>query len=67
MLGFSITALSALDPPSARRIAEAAFAEFAAAGLSLPITHVYPLEEAARAHESLEGRRSTGKLVLSVK
>jgi NADPH2:quinone reductase len=67
MLGFSITALSVLDPPTARAIAEAAFAEFAAAQLSLPITHVFPLEEAARAHELLEGRSSTGKLVLSVK
>jgi NADPH2:quinone reductase len=67
MLGFSITALAVLDPPRARGIAEAAFAEFAAADLAIPITGVYPLKEAWRAHELLEGRSSTGKLVLSVK
>lgn len=67
MLGFSITALAVLDPPRARAIAEAAFAEFAAADLAIPITGVYPLGEAWRAHELLEGRSSTGKLVLSVK
>lgn len=32
--------------------------------LSLDIGGSYPLAEAARAHEDLEGRRSTGKLVL---
>lgn len=67
MLGFSITALAVLDPPRARGIAEAAFAEFAAADLAIPITGVYPLKEAWRAHELLEGRSSTGKLVLSVR
>ena len=67
MLGFSITALAVLDPPRARGIAEVAFAEFAAADLDVPITGVYPLEEAWRAHELLEGRSSTGKLVLSLR
>lgn len=67
MLGFSITALAVLDPARARAIAEAAFAEFAAAELAIPITGVYPLREAWRAHELLEGRGSTGKLILSVK
>ena len=46
MLGFSITALAVLDPPRARAIAETAFAEVAAADLAIPITGVYPLEEA---------------------
>jgi NADPH:quinone reductase len=67
MLGFSITALAVLDPPKARAIAEAAFAEAVAANLTIPITGVYRLEEAAKAHELLEGRSSTGKLILSIK
>jgi NADPH:quinone reductase len=32
--------------------------------LKLRIEHVYPLSEAARAHEELEGRKTTGKLLL---
>jgi NADPH2:quinone reductase len=66
MLGFSTTALAVLDPTRARAIGEAAFAEAAAADLAIPITGVYPLEEAWRAHELLEGRSSTGKPLLSV-
>jgi NADPH2:quinone reductase len=34
--------------------------------LKLRVDHVYKLSEAARAHEELEGRRTTGKLVLDV-
>jgi NADPH2:quinone reductase len=32
--------------------------------LKLRIEHTYPLEEAARAHRELEGRKTTGKLLL---
>jgi NADPH2:quinone reductase len=32
--------------------------------LTVRVTGRYPLEEAARAHEDLEGRRTTGKLIL---
>jgi len=36
----------------------------AAGELRLRIEHTYPLEEAPRAHRDLEGRRTTGKLLL---
>jgi NADPH2:quinone reductase len=66
-LGWSITALAALDPSRVRRIADAAFAAVARGELRVDVTGVFALEEAARAHELIEGRRSTGKLVLRVR
>jgi NADPH2:quinone reductase len=32
--------------------------------LKLRIAHTYKLEEAAKAHQELEGRKTTGKLLL---
>jgi len=61
-LGWSITALAARDPARVRAIAADAFA----AGLRVDVTGVFPLAEAACAHELLESRRSYGKLVLEV-
>jgi NADPH2:quinone reductase len=40
------------------------FDMIAAKTLNLRIEHVYPLAEAQRAHRELEGRRTTGKLLL---
>ncbi len=40
------------------------FAAVAAGSLALRAEHIYPLAEARRAHEDLEGRRTTGKLLL---
>ncbi len=34
--------------------------------LAIKIHKTYPLEEAARAHRDLEGRTTTGKLVLKI-
>jgi NADPH2:quinone reductase len=34
--------------------------------LKLRVNHVYPLAEAAQAHRDLEGRKTAGKLILSV-
>jgi NADPH2:quinone reductase len=34
--------------------------------LKLRVEHTYPLAEAARAHRDLEGRKTTGKLILVV-
>jgi NADPH:quinone reductase len=34
--------------------------------LKLRIEHLYPLKEAAQAHRDLEGRKTTGKLLLTV-
>jgi NADPH:quinone reductase len=42
----------------------AVFGMIAAGKLKLRIAHTYPLAEAQRAHRDLEGRRTTGKLLL---
>jgi NADPH2:quinone reductase len=42
------------------------FAAIAAGSLKLRVEHEYPLAEAARAHADLEGRKTTGKLILTV-
>ena len=42
----------------------AVFAMMAAGELKLRIEHLYPLAEAQRAHRDLEGRKTTGKLLL---
>lgn len=44
--------------------ASAVLGMVAAGELRLRIEHTYPLEEAPRAHRDLEGRRTTGKLLL---
>ena len=44
--------------------AAAVFAAVADGSLQVRIGHRYPLEQAARAHEDLEGRRTTGKVLL---
>jgi len=40
------------------------FAMIAAGQLKLRIEHTYPLQDAAQAHRDLEGRKTTGKLLL---
>ncbi len=42
----------------------AVFAMIAAGKLKLRIEHIYPLTEVQRAHRDLEGRKTTGKLLL---
>ena len=42
----------------------AVFGMIAAGKLKLRIEHTYPLAEAGRAHQELEGRKTTGKLLL---
>ena len=44
--------------------ADALFGMIAAKKLKLRIEHIYPLAEAQRAHRELEGRQTTGKLLL---
>jgi NADPH2:quinone reductase len=44
--------------------AGAVFGMIAAGKLKLRIEHTYPLAEAPRAHRDLEGRKTTGKLLL---
>jgi NADPH2:quinone reductase len=42
----------------------AVFGMIAAGKLKLRIDHTYPLAEAQQAHRDLEGRKTTGKLLL---
>jgi NADPH2:quinone reductase len=42
----------------------AVFGMIASGKLNLRIEHTYPLAEAQRAHRDLEGRKTTGKLLL---
>jgi NADPH:quinone reductase len=44
--------------------AEAVFGMIAAGKLKLRIEHLYPLQDAQQAHRDLEGRKTTGKLLL---
>jgi NADPH2:quinone reductase len=44
--------------------ASAVFGMVAAGKLKLRIGHTYPLADAPRAHRDLEGRKTTGKLLL---
>jgi NADPH:quinone reductase len=44
--------------------ARALFDMIAAKKLKLRIEHIYPLQEAQQAHRDLEGRKTTGKLLL---
>jgi NADPH2:quinone reductase len=46
--------------------AGAVFGMMAAGKLKLRIEHKYPLAEAQQAHRDLEGRKTTGKLLLVV-
>lgn len=47
-----------------QRRAEAVFGMIREGKLKLRIEHVYPLAQAAQAHRDLEGRKTTGKLLL---
>ena len=42
------------------------FGIFTAGQLNVPISHVYPLKDAAQSHRDLESRKTTGKLLLSI-
>jgi NADPH2:quinone reductase len=65
-LGWSITGLAAVEPERVATIARPALAAVAKGDLRIDITDVVPLEDAPRAHQRLEERRSTGKLLLAV-
>jgi NADPH2:quinone reductase len=54
----------ASDPEELRWRAGDVFAAVLNGTLRLRVEHVYPLEEAARAHRDLEARKTTGKLLL---
>jgi NADPH2:quinone reductase len=65
-LGWSITALAARDAQRVRRIAERAFGLVASGAVQVDVTKTFTLDQVAGAHELLEARASTGKLLIEV-
>jgi NADPH:quinone reductase len=53
-------------PQELQQRAEAVFTMIASGKLELRIEHVYPLKDAAQAHRDLEGRKTTGKVLLLI-
>jgi NADPH2:quinone reductase len=53
-----------LTPEELQERSDNVFGMIAGGKLKLRIEHVYPLSEAQQAHQDLEGRRTTGKLLL---
>uniref|UniRef100_A0AAU2VJ69 Zinc-binding dehydrogenase n=1 Tax=Streptomyces sp. NBC_00008 TaxID=2903610 RepID=A0AAU2VJ69_9ACTN len=64
--GFSILALAASDPATLRALAERAFRTVTDGQVDLPVMAEFALSDAADAHLLMEGRTSTGKLVLRI-
>jgi NADPH2:quinone reductase len=64
--GLSITGLAQTHPALLRGIAERAMAAVARGDVAIDISRSFPLARAGEAHIELEGRRSTGKMVLEV-
>jgi NADPH2:quinone reductase len=53
-----------ITPEDLQRRAGAVFGMIRDGKLKLRIEHVYPLAQAQQAHRDLEGRKTTGKLLL---
>lgn len=66
LMGYSIGTLSVSAPEVVARQTRAALALVADGHVLIDVTDVFPLGEAREAHRRLEGRRTTGKLLLSV-
>lgn len=66
LMGYSIGTLSVSAPEVVARQARAAMALVADSHVRIDVTEIFPLGEAREAHSRLEGRRTIGKLLLSV-
>ncbi|MEU3776709.1 zinc-binding dehydrogenase [Streptomyces sp. NPDC032472] len=64
--GFSVLALAQDDPEALRAIAAASFRLAASGAVELPVTAEFPLSAASEAHRLMDGRTTTGKLLLRV-
>lgn len=64
--GFSLLGLAAADPARLRQLADAAFRAVTDGGVELPVSAEFALADAATAHELVESRSTTGKLLLRV-
>jgi NADPH2:quinone reductase len=66
LMGYSIGMLSGSAPEVVARQTRAAMALVADGHVRIDVTEIFPLGEAREAHRRLEGRQTTGKLLLSV-
>ncbi|KAB2332072.1 zinc-binding dehydrogenase [Cytobacillus depressus] len=66
VLGYSLGTTRKLWPESLQHTAKQVLNYISAGKLKFEIGHRFPLEEAAVAHELIESRRSTGKILLDV-
>jgi NADPH2:quinone reductase len=64
VIGYSSGHYRKNRPAGVRKAALAMLELLAAGEISVPVSRVFPLEEAAEAHRLIESRRSTGKLLL---
>ncbi|MGE5700953.1 MAG: quinone oxidoreductase family protein [Clostridia bacterium] len=66
VLGFSFGTTRSKRPELLRDTAEKVLAYLADGSLKIKVGRQFPLEEAAKAHEWVESRQSTGKILLNV-
>ncbi|MEW6640314.1 MAG: zinc-binding dehydrogenase [Pseudomonadota bacterium] len=66
VLGYTISGLAAAHPDRWYQAAEAAIRLVESGAVHLQPSRVLPLSEARQAHELIEARQATGKLILSV-
>jgi NADPH:quinone reductase len=67
VVGYSITALTQAAPHLVAETAKLALNLLAEGTLTLPISAILPLEQAAEAHRRIEARSHVGKLLLQVR
>lgn len=65
-VGFSMGTLSGANPARVRRATRDGIQLVASGALQIDITETYPLAQASTAHQRLEQRLTTGKLVLTM-
>ncbi|MGG1676055.1 zinc-binding alcohol dehydrogenase family protein [Neobacillus sp. NRS-1170] len=66
VLGFSLGTTRKLRPHLLQPVAEKVFPMIANGSLKINIGHHFPLAEAAKAHDLVENRMSTGKVLLDI-
>lgn len=67
VLGFSVGSTRRMRPEWFAEVIPAVLADLESGRINIPIAAAFPLEEAAKAHELLEQRKITGKVILKCK
>lgn len=66
VVGYSVSALTNSAPHLVAETAQRVIKLVAEGALKLPISEIFPLEQAAEAHRRIEARAHVGKLLLLV-